>query len=98
MNAVLADRTFNKTLTVTVDGKPVKSSSIVRADSPLFTLEVPIGSIFGPRVHPGEHQAVATGLWVTLPSLPEGEHTIHVEWSAPSVNFKQNTTYQLTVG
>ena len=98
MNAVLADRTFNKTLVVTVDGKPVKSNSIGRADSPLFTLVVPIDSVFGPRVHPGEHQAVATGLWVTLPSLAAGKHTIHVEWSAPSINFKQNTTYQLTVG
>jgi hypothetical protein len=98
MNAVLSDRTFKRTLVVTVDGKPVKSSSIARADSPLFTLVVPRDSVFGPRVHPGEHQAVATGLWVTLPSLPEGEHTIQVEWRAPSINFEQNTTYQLTVG
>jgi hypothetical protein len=98
MKALLSDRTFNKTLIVTVDGKPVKSSWIGRADSPLFTLVVPKGSLFGPRVHPGEHQAMATGLWVTLPPLPEGEHTIHVEWSAPSIGFSQNITYHLTVG
>jgi hypothetical protein len=98
MDAVLADRTFKRTLVVTVDGKPVKSSSIARADSQFFTLVVPQGSVFGPRVHPGEHKAMGTGLWVTLPSLPEGEHTIHVEWRAPSINFKQNTTYHLTVG
>jgi hypothetical protein len=98
MNAVLTDRTFKKTLVVTVDGTPVKSSSIARADSPLFTLVVPRGSVFGPRVHPGEHQAVATGLWVTLPSLPEGEHTIHVQWSSESIGFSQNITYHLTVG
>jgi hypothetical protein len=98
MDAVLEDPEFNNTLVVTVDGKPVKSSSIARADSQFFTLVVPQGSLFGPKVHPGEHKAMGTGLWVTLPPLKKGEHTIHVEWSSESIGFSQDITYRLTVG
>jgi hypothetical protein len=38
---------------------------------------------------------VAAGLWVTLPPLPPGEHTIHFEITGAS--FDQDLTYHLTV-
>ena len=48
----------------------------------------------------GSYEGVADGLWVTLPPLSKGEHTIHFEMSAPSVGeegFSQDNTYHLTV-
>jgi hypothetical protein len=96
MKAVLTDPKFQRTLVVTVDGQPVPSSSIGRADSPFFNLVLPENNLVG--LDAGTYKAKGTGLWVTLPPLSEGEHTIHVEWSAKSVKFSQNTTYHLTVG
>jgi hypothetical protein len=93
MDSVLNDPAF--TYTVTVDGKEVQSNRIVRADSPLFTLDLPENNLVG--LEAGEWQAVGTGLWVTLPRLSEGEHTIEWEMSAPNVGFSQNVTYDLTV-
>jgi len=88
---VLADPRFK--MRVTVDGKKVKSNQIIRADSPLFTATVPEGGL----LPAGSYDGVADGLWVTLPVLSEGEHTIHFEMSAPSVGFSQDNTYYLTV-
>ena len=93
VDAVLADPELS--ITVTVDGKEVKGNRIVRADSPLFTFTLPEDNIFG--APPGVYEGVGAGLWVALPPLPPGEHTIHFEVSAPSVGFSQNNTYYLTV-
>jgi hypothetical protein len=93
IDSVLADPKFS--MVVTVDGEEVQETEIVRADSPLFTIPLPENNLFG--VDAGNYQAVADGLWVTLPPLSEGEHTIHVEMRAPSVGFSQNYTYYLTV-
>jgi hypothetical protein len=83
-------------IAVTVDGTEVPSDAIVRADSSLFTIPLPKDNLFG--IDPGNYyRAVADGLWVTLPPLSEGEHTIHIEVSAPSVGFSQDVTYNLTV-
>jgi hypothetical protein len=97
MDSVLNDPAFRKKFRkkVTVDGKAVASKRIVRADSRLFTLVLPENNLVG--LAEGEWQAVGTGLWVRLPGLSEGEHTIHVEMRAPSVGFSQNYTYYLTV-
>jgi hypothetical protein len=91
IDGVLADPKFR--MRVTVDGKKVKTSEIVRADSPLFTAEVPEGGL----LPAGSYDGVTDGLWVTLPPLSEGEHTIHFEMSAPSAGFSQDNTYNLTV-
>jgi hypothetical protein len=94
INAVLADPKFS--MLVTVDGKMVASDRIVRARSgPYFTLTLPEENVVG--VLAGEYEATADGLWVTLPPLPPGKHTIHFEASAPTVGFSQNNTYKLTV-
>jgi hypothetical protein len=94
IDSVLADPEFS--MVVTVDGTEVQDASIVRADSPLFTMRLPEDNLLG--VDAGVYRAVADGIWVTLPPLSEGEHTIHVEMSAPSVGFSQDITYHLTVG
>ena len=91
MDDVLADPRFK--MRVTVDGKKIKSNQIIRADSPLFTATVPEGGLLGA----GSYDGVADGLWVTLPPLPEGEHEIHFEISAPNAGFSQDNTYHLTV-
>jgi hypothetical protein len=93
IDAVLADPEFS--MSVTVDGKEVKSKRIVRADTALFTVTLPEDNLFG--LPAGEYDAVADGLWAALPPLPPGEHTVHFEISAPSVGFSQNITYYLTV-
>ena len=76
---------------VTVDGRAVKGKRLVRADTPFFTAVVPEGGLLGP----GSYRLVAAGLWVTLPPLPPGEHTIHFEITGAS--FDQDITYHLTV-
>jgi hypothetical protein len=104
INSVLADPKLS--IVVTVDGKEVKSKRIVRAESPVFNVFLPAGNIFG--VPEGEYgPSFAEGLWVALPPLPPGEHTIHFEVSAPNVDlnpdkpgiegFTQDNTYHLTV-
>jgi hypothetical protein len=98
MDAVLGARDFFSL--VTVDGKMVKSNRIGRATyslgtGPYFTLTLPKDNVFGQPA--GEYEATADGLWVTLPPLPPGVHTIHFEASAPSVGVSQNNTYILTV-
>jgi hypothetical protein len=103
INRVLADPEFRETLVVTVDGKQVKSNRIVRAESPpgLFTTTLPENNVFqffGVPLAAGEYPSVADGLWVALPPLSKGEHTIRVAWSAPqSFRFPQDNTYRLTV-
>jgi hypothetical protein len=91
MESVLNDPAFTRK--VTVDGKAVPSKRIVRGDSKLFTLVLPENNLVG--LAEGEWQAVGTGLWVTLPGLSEGKHTIHVDMS--SAEFSQHITYHLTV-
>jgi hypothetical protein len=104
INDVLSDPEFS--MLVTVDGKEVKSNRIVRALSPIFTVTLPDGNVFG--IPKGEYgSASADGLWVSLPPLPPGEHKIHFEMIAPNVDADpvtegiqptfQNNTYNLTV-
>jgi hypothetical protein len=93
-------------MSVTVDGKEVKSNRIVRALSPVFSFTLPEDNVFDPLVPPpgvpaGEYDDVSSnGPWVTLPPLSRGEHTIHFEMSATTKNFglvTQDNTYFLTV-
>ena len=91
IDGLVADPRFK--MRVTVDGRKVKSSQIIRADSPLFTATVPDGGL----LPAGSYDGVTDGLWVTLPSLPEGEHTIRFTMSAPNAGFSQDNTYYLTV-
>ena len=103
MNATLNDPKFR--MSVTVDGTAVESNRIVRAISPaFFSVTMPEENVFDPFVPDGGVPAgvyegwTTDGLWVTLPPLPPGEHTIHFEARARSVGVSQNNTYILTVG
>ena len=112
INDLLADPDLG--IAVTVDGTNLYSNRIDRARTPFFTVTFPEDNIFGvnpetgkPFVAPGEYQTITDGLWVTLPPLSKGEHTIHFELSAPNVDvdpgtagiqpFTQDNTYRLTV-
>lgn len=91
IDGLLADPEFR--MKVTVDGRRINSNRIIRADSPLFTATVPDGGL----LPAGSYDGVADGLWVTLPRLPKGEHTIRFKMSAPNAGFAQDNTYHLTV-
>jgi hypothetical protein len=86
---------------VTVDGKEVKSKRIDRARTRFFNVTFPKDNIFAEfGVERGKYETITNGLWVLLPPLSKGEHTIHGEVSAPNVGtegFSQNNTYHLTV-
>ena len=78
-------------LFVTVDGEPVEMN---RLDSPsdLFHYTLQKGDYltdFG--VEPGPYVGVTDGVWVTLPPLSEGNHTVHFGGNG------QNNTYNLNV-
>jgi hypothetical protein len=101
---VLADG--KDSMVVTVDGKAVSNKRLVRAEARLFTGESPLLSEDGTPV---SYRAVADGLWVTLPGLSEGNHTIYWKISAPNADSNpflegvqpfgtQDLTYRLTVG
>jgi len=88
---------------VTVDGNPVSGQ---RAESPpgFFTVTIPGNNVFG--APPGAYDVVSDGVWVLLPPLSEGTHTIHFGGSFPNYpeaclgepgGFTQDNTYILTV-
>jgi hypothetical protein len=97
MDSVLTDPDLS--IAVSVDGQEV----LRRADSPLFTAEIPEDNVFDSPTFDlpaGSYDGVADGLWVTVPPLSKGKHTVHFELSAPNVGeegFTQNITYRLTV-
>src|SRR5215213_10050622 len=88
-------------MSVTVDGKEVKSNRIVRALSPVFSVTLPKDNIFG--IPAGKYDdASSNGLWVTLQPLSKGKHKIHWEVNAHTgkKNFgfvSQDITYHLKV-
>jgi hypothetical protein len=88
MNKVLG--AHDLTTFATVDGQDVQFSRIA---SPLFTWTSPKNGLL-PQ---GKYEGVADGIWVSLPPLSPGKHTIHFGGSAPSVSVKQDNTYILTV-
>ena len=85
-------------IVVTVDGEEISSDQIVRAKTSFFPLTFPADNIFATfGVKAGTYPTITNGLWLTLPPLPPGPHTIHFELSAPNADVFQNNTYHLTV-
>jgi hypothetical protein len=85
----------------TIDGKRVSGQ---RADTPLFTFDLPKDNVFG--APSGAYIGVADGLWVLQHPLSKGEHTVHFGGSFPNAPtggcigggaFKENITYKLKV-
>jgi hypothetical protein len=98
------------TIFVTVDGKRVPvSKKKNRADTPFFRVTLPKNNIFGgpPAAPAGKYKAVADGVWVLLPPLKKGKHTITFGGTFPNADldpnepgpegFSQNNTYRLKV-
>ena len=104
VDAALADSDFS--MVVTVDGKAVPTKRIVRAEAGLFSGESPL--LVSETNPSGSYEAVADGMWVTLPVLSNGEHTIAWKVSAPNADTDpftegvqhfttQDITYHLTM-
>jgi hypothetical protein len=94
MDSLLTDRRLR--IVVSVDGQEV----LRRADSPLFTVEIPENNVFDSPTFDlpaGSYDGVADGLWAKVPPLSKGKHRVHFELSAPKEGFTQNITYHLTV-
>jgi hypothetical protein len=99
------------TIFVTVDGKRVPvSKEKNRAGTPFFRVTLPKNNIFGGRpagAPAGKYKAVADGVWVLLPPLKKGTHTITFGGTFPNADldpnkpgpegFSQNNTYRLKV-
>jgi len=96
------------TMFVTVDGKRVPVSiKKNRADTPLFTVNLPKNNIFGgPKAGApaGKYEGTADGVWVLLRPLDKGKHTIAFGGDFPNNPkgecggpFSQDNTYKLTV-
>jgi hypothetical protein len=97
MDSVLTDPGLR--IAVSVDGQ----EALRRADSPLFTVRIPEHNVFDSptfNLPADSYDGVADGLWVTVPPLSKGKHTVHFRLRAPNVGeegFTQNNTYRLTV-
>lgn len=105
------DMVEDASYSVKVDGKDVPPKRIVRAASSAYTINFSDDNVFAEFGYLGEQTAASAGLYVTLPPLSKGAHTI--EWEGifdyeggpiyeggpvyPYFKFAQQTTYNLTV-
>lgn len=83
-----------------VDGVPCAFHHLqVRTQSPVFSLDVPPGSVFTELGNEaGVYQALSDGYWVLLSPLGEGDHVIHFSAKKGGpVPFKLDVTYYITV-
>lgn len=96
VNSFMDQALKGSTTYATVDGRPVSGQ---RADTPVFSFDLPKENLYG--APSGPYLGVADGLWVLLPRpLSKGEHTIRFGGSfpnAPGGGFKQDNTYKLRV-
>jgi len=97
-------------LSLEIDGKKVSGLSpkapVFRADSPLFTFNLPTDNILGESCPPagqpagtlplrlcppGPSPSVADGYYVLLEPLSPGEHTIRIQAKAQPINAAENS-------
>lgn len=102
VNNCIDEALVDSTVFVTVDGEPLRVSiKKQRADTPLFTFDLPAVNIYG--APSGEYQVVADGVWVLLHPLKEGTHTVTFGGDFPNNPtecggpFSQDNTYVITV-
>jgi len=89
-------------MTCEVDGLAVANLQSYRVQSPLFTFgPLPEGNIFqafGLNAPAGTTSlSVSDGVFVMLPPLSAGPHTIHFTGATPDFGFGMDITYNLTV-
>jgi hypothetical protein len=82
-------------MSATLDGEVIDLGPY-RVQSPMFGFSAPADNVlFVPG--PVSGQSVSDGVWVFLPPLSAGQHTIHIGGSIPDFNFTLDVTYILTV-
>jgi hypothetical protein len=85
-----------KTLVVSVDNAMLQALETYRVRSPIFSLTLPEGAVFG--LPSGMSMPnVSDGYWLMLTPLSPGEHTIYIKGVTNS-DFVNEVTYHLTVG
>jgi hypothetical protein len=90
-------------VSATVDGHEVKKTSLRRVQSDPFVAALPADNIFGrDACKPGVplpagiySPAVDDGIYVAVPPLNPGQHTIH--FHAESGTFVEDVTYNLDI-
>jgi len=83
-------------LSAEIDGKSVSDLQRYRADSPIFTYNLPADNVLGVPGG-GSSKAVTDGYWLFLSPLSVGEHTIHFHGTFPDAPFTLDIQYFLTV-
>lgn len=78
-----------------IDGRPVEDLEEFHFTSPLFNFTVPFPNVLGTPA--GSGQAVDDGIYVMVPPLRPGQHTIHFGAFLSEFQFSQNITYHITV-
>jgi hypothetical protein len=90
-------------LSVEVDGISIRSLSLLRFMSPVFSFALPqhnvLQALGNTAATPGLYfPAVAEGFYVMLKPLHVGEHILHIHGKNPGIGFAVDVTYRLTVG
>ena len=78
-----------------IDGRPVVNLENFHFTTSLFNFTVPDNNVLGTPA--GSGQGVDDGLYVMVPPLPVGRHTIHFGCNLADFPFNLNITYHLTV-
>ena len=79
-----------------IDGVPVENLDQYRVQSPMFEFTVPDNNILG--VPAGSGNSVSDGVFLMVPPMSVGEHTIHFKGTLTTWDFTLDITYYLTVG
>jgi hypothetical protein len=81
-------------LEVTIDGANLQDLDKYWVQSQLFNVTMPDNNVLG--ITPGPTQAIASGYWILVESLPIGKHELHFG-GVDIHNFATEVTYHLTV-
>ena len=87
-------------LSATIDGRSVNNLKNYLAPSPDFDIVAPPNNILGPTIPGSFGQSGATGYYLMLAPLSQGQHTIHFAGEVNNTSigdFKIDTIYKLTV-
>jgi hypothetical protein len=90
-------------LTVTVDGKPIKSDlkKDFRVQSTGYQTLLPENNLYEaigePVIVAGSYLGVDDGIYVMLDPLKKGQHTLNFKGTFPQFNFSLDVTYHLTI-
>ncbi len=88
-------------LSVTIDGKALKSVEKYRVDSPLFNMKYPNNNVY--NVTSGVYPGVVDGFFVILQPLAAGKHELHISATALnpikllSSGYGHDIIYHLTI-